>query len=657
MNEYKSISLASHKVPEFKEADSKQGWVKNGEDDMYPNYLLDLFNRSSVHNSLVLGRSSYIYGKGLQTTHPKVDAFIQSNGGKESLNEVFKKCIIDEELNGGYYLEIVRSFEGGIATISHLTYAYTRSNEDNTMFYFCRRFADKTKRPKKTDDDVIPLPVYKEKGTDPKSVLFVKNYRPAVRTYSLPDYVGANAAIETNIEINNYHLNNIKNGFSGGFLINFKNGKPTPEEEKQIYRDIEEQHTGTDAAGRIVLIFSEGSSDAPDIIPLTPNDLDKVFEQLRKDTTEEIMVGHRVVSPMLFGIKSEGQLGGTTELLTAFEIFKSTVIREKQQAFLEVFNSLIQSTTGVKDSCTLEAIPPIKESVAVKDILPDLTADERRDLIGYNPLAAEGQKQEKTLAEVIGVDGVQSLQAVVSDQTLDPDVKVAFLQSIFGLTEEVAKKLVYGTGSAGEFSRHKKDKVKDLEDFAVFNQYGRSIDDVEIETERPLEFVGDNPVLYQFDTLSPIEKKILGVVNSNPKLNTEAIAEAVKIDIDEAKTILKGLSKKDLLWVNKSGNVTNTKNGETVVENADLPEFDVVYQYALSPDAQGPAILPGGRTRDFCEHMIRANKVFTRNEIDTIGKKLGYNVWKFRGGWMTQKDGEHTPYCRHIWKQLIVKKK
>ena len=112
-----------------------------------------------------------------------------------------------------------------------------------------------------------------------------------------------------------------------------------------------------------------------------------------------------------------------------------------------------------------------------------------------------------------------------------------------------------------------------------------------------------------------------------------------------------------MLWVNKSESVKTTSKGESVVDNMDLPEFEIVYKYEKRPDAAGAAILPNGRTRDFCEQMIRAGKVFTRDEIDTISKRVGYNVWKFRGGWMTQPDGDHTPYCRHYWNQYLVKKK
>lgn len=601
--DFKTVYFAKHKVPEFVEKKGKGNWVLNGVDDKYPNYLIDLFNRSSVHNALVLGKASYIYGNGFETENTTIDSWASKANDYETLNEVAKKAMIDEELFGGYYLECNWARDGSqLASIAHLQYAHVRVSADEKTFYHSPLFAEK-KKVSPADESITEIPAFDINNKVGKQVLFIKNYRPDVRTYSLPDSVSANAAIETNIEIANYHLNNIKNGFSGGFIINFKNGKPTPEEQDQIYRDIEDQHTGTEAAGRFVLFFNDGPTDAPDIIPISQNDMDKMFEQLRKDTNEEIFIGHRIVSPALFGIKTEGQLGSTQELLTAFEIFKSTVIREKQLAFEDVFSNLAYLATGVKDELTLNAIAPVQEQIPFNEVIKVMTRAEIREKAGLPPEIIEPQTPEQT------------------------------------------------------FSRHRKDKQKDLEDFEVFNQFGRVIKDEELVNSRSIDYVDDMPVVYQFDTLTDVEKKVLGITANKPNIKVTEVAGALGLDVKEAKEILKGLSKKDLLWVNKSESVKTTSKGESVVDNMDLPEFEIVYKYEKRPDAAGAPILPNGRTRDFCEQMIRAGKVFTRDEIDTISKRVGYNVWKFRGGWMTQPDGDHTPYCRHYWNQYLVKKK
>lgn len=605
MPNFHTISLTAHSVPEFKEY-CKPGnrWVMAGTDDKYPNYLNKLYERSSVQKTLVNGKADYIYGKnGFSSENARVSSFIENcNRDDEGLNTVFERCAIDEELFGGYYLNVIwNNIGSAVAEVYHVPFLWMRSDELNTKFFFTEKFSCE-KRVPFSDKSVVEYDAFNVNSPKGSQILFVKNYTPNVKTYCLPDYSGANPAIETNIEINNYHLNNIKNGFSGGFLINFKNGEPTPEDEKKIYKSIEDQHTGSDSAGRFVLVFSEGPSDAPDIVPLTPNDLDKVFEQLRKDTNEEIFIGHRVISPMLFGIKTEGQLGGATEIQNAFQIFQNTVISKKQERFIKVFSDLVGLATGVNETLELTSVPPIKEVIPISSVLTDLTQDERRELVGYKPIA---QQEPAT------------------------------------------------------FSRHRKDKEKDKADFEVFNEFGRVMSDEELAgyTERDLEFIEDVPVLYHFDKLTDISKKAISIIKEEPNITIDRLGEALDLQGNELIDLVKGLKTDKLAWVNKAGGVKITEKGESVVENLDLPEYEVVYRYEKSPSAPGPSILPNGRTRDFCELMVRAKKVYTRQEIDTISERLSYNVWQFRGGWTTTPGGDHVPYCRHIWRQYVVKKK
>ena len=47
-------------------------------------------------------------------------------------------------------------------------------------------------------------------------------------------------------------------------------------------------------------------------------------------------MSHRVTSPMLFGIKTEGQLGGRSELIEAYEAFQTSYIEPRQNQLIEL---------------------------------------------------------------------------------------------------------------------------------------------------------------------------------------------------------------------------------------------------------------------------------------------------------------------------------
>ena len=75
--------------------------------------------------------------------------------------------------------------------------------------------------------------------------------------------------------------------------------------------------------------FSDGKDRGSDVVSLSGNDLDKRYIELKKDVRQEIFVGHKVCSPILFGVKTEGQLGGRTEIAEAYELFQNTYVSKK----------------------------------------------------------------------------------------------------------------------------------------------------------------------------------------------------------------------------------------------------------------------------------------------------------------------------------------
>lgn len=83
------------------------------------------------------------------------------------------------------------------------------------------------------------------------------------------------------------------------------------------------------------------------------------------------------------------------------------------------------------------------------------------------------------------------------------------------------------------------------------------------------------------------------------------------------------------------------------------PEFKVLYSYEVK-SGLGSALIP--TSREFCQEMIRLDRLYTRQEIDQISASVDRNVWLYRGGWYhNPKTDVTTPSCRHEWKQNIVK--
>lgn len=438
------VQFENHKLPEFKEVKGRE-FVYYGENNLYPQYLIELYNRCSTHNAVVTGKAQMIKGKGFEETANN-KKFIANSGGYEDLNYILFKTAVDLELFGGFALEVTFGMVGGqIAAINHIDISKLRLTKDKDMAVYSENWAIGSRADKKT------FKIWHDKAPRQGTyIYYFKQYRTGIDCYPIPEYIGSIAAIETDVEINNFHLNEIKQGFAGGTMINFNNGVPNnPEKQREIERKLKNKFAGTDNAGGVVINFSDSPDKKPDIMPLNGNDLDKRFEQLRKDTTQEIFIGHKVTSPMLFGVKTEGQLGGRTEYLDAFELFTTNYIKYKQEVLEECFEYL-GSINGVEEMHIQTLDKPLGQVWSEATLTTVMTKDEIRETLGLLPLGVntlDGQQPEAMGANVnthikaLSGREMQNLMRIVrkyENEQLTKEQAILLIKNGFGLSDEEA---------------------------------------------------------------------------------------------------------------------------------------------------------------------------------------------------------------------------
>lgn len=147
--------------------------------------------------------------------------------------------------------------------------------------------------------------------------------------------------------------------------------------------------------------------------------------------------------------------------------------------------------------------------------------------------------------------------------------------------------------------------------------------------------------------LSEDQARTLGLISKGNDFNS--IRKALDISSDRLVNIYKQLINSELITA--EGQLT--AEGEVLSGLDEAESIEVLYQYALRPDA--PELVPGGKSRDFCQELISLNRVYTRDEINLISGIEGYNVFAYRGGWYTNPNtDQHEPGCRHEWKQIIT---
>ena len=329
------VKLSHYNIPHLVEK-SNQDWVSFGEDNLYPNYLLELFLGSAINGALVKSIGAMIYGEGLAATN--VD---ESESTKESYlrltellhnsdDDVLKDLAMDLKLFGGCYVNVIWSRDRSkIAKIKHIPAQYIRSGkmvdgEIDTYYYS----ADWSKYKK---GEYRPTP-YRAFSTEDRSnasqILMIRDKNPALFYGFAPDYVAATDWIQMELEIAQFHLSNITSGMTPSMHVGFANGVPTEEERRTIERQLNQKFSGSGNAGKILLTFNDGKETAPVIEPIQMNDAQSAWEGMSKQAVNQILAGHRVTSPILFGIRAEGGgLGNNAdELRDAFSLFSNTVI-------------------------------------------------------------------------------------------------------------------------------------------------------------------------------------------------------------------------------------------------------------------------------------------------------------------------------------------
>lgn len=382
------VNLSQVKLPLYTE-NKYLDWVKYGEDNLYSRKLQDLMNRSALHNAIISSKVDNSCGQGLTYTKKKdskTDNFIENPNPDETLDNIFHKLAYDYILYGGYYINVILSKDRkSIAELYHIPFDKIRLGKQDdrgniVTFYYSKDWANY----RKSENIPIIVPAYNKTSKEPSQIIYVKEYRPGCEYYPLPSYVGALSYIETGVEISNFHLSHIKNGMTPNVMISFNNGTPTDEERKVIERQISNKYVGTDNAGKFIITFSDDKDKAPLIQTLTPAQLDKQFLQLEATVLQNILSGHKIISPMLVGIKTEGQLGGATELDNAFTLYQNSVIKPIQDNILKTINK-IGSVNGLQE-LYIEPVKPLEFSWSEDILKTIMTVTEMRDKINLPPV-------------------------------------------------------------------------------------------------------------------------------------------------------------------------------------------------------------------------------------------------------------------------------
>jgi len=469
MKDVRIVNLASYSAPRIVERKHRE-WVEYGDDNNYFQYLIDRYNGSATNNAIINGMAEMIYGKGLDATDAsrRPDQFAQM----KSLfhKDCMRKVVFDLKLMGQATVQIIYSKDRTkIAQVEHFPIETLRLEKCNDKGDIEGYYYHKDWKNIKPSDNPKRIPAF---GTskEPIEIYCIKPYKTGYYYYSPVDYQGGLQYAELEEEIANYHLNNIKNGLAPSMLINFNNGIPNEEERSLIERRIYEKFSGSSNAGKFILAFNDNTDAQANIEPVQLSDAHNQYQFLSDESSKKILVSHRIVSPMLFGIKDQTGLGNNAdELRTASTLTDNVVVRPFQQLIIDALEQIL-------------AFNSITLNLYFKTLQPL----EFTDLKGK-----EDQVDDDTIEEETGIK-----QGLKTDLSKDPDIESVALELIelgesennlegwelvdemdvdYDMEDKLDKMIgLASTGTARPNDKSKDDKYIDGKQFKVRYQYSPS---------------------------------------------------------------------------------------------------------------------------------------------------------------------------------------
>ena len=610
-----NINLEYSTAPQIQEARGKN-WIEYGTDDyknLYPNFIIDLYYNSGTHSAIINATAQMIAGQDITAKdidsvelNAKLENFFKNANSKETLHEVIKKCAFDFKLQGGFAINVIYSKSGQVAEIYHVPVERLRVGLPNELgridkYYICADWSNVRRNKPQEVAAFNPL----DKST-PSQILYTGLYSPNMEMYYTPDYSSACNWALIDQKVSEYHLGNIERGFSGSYFINMNNGVPTAEERLQIERSIEKKFTGSGNAGKFVLSFSDSKDRAAEITPIDVSNADKQYLALQELLVQNIMTGHRVTSPMLLGVKTEGQLGGRDELMQAFEIYHNTVVKPYQDHILKTIEKILL-VNDIQADLQIVQSSPIMTTFTVEDMRNVMTKEEIREKLGLEPLEQENLESEK-LAKVGDIDGMPVYSTV--EEAL---IKAKELGCEGFHEHELNGEKVYMP-----CAKHEDTKTRMNVEKTELDLFLETVEDIPEDWQLVEEEVVDG---------EHVEFDFEGELN---KIATEKVELSTGRAIPDAKSEQDGISKKTYDY------------------------FRVRYIYAEDEFLKRKT----GKKRDFCQKMLAAKKLYRKEDIDRMFKlnkefspkgtgKAGYDKFIWKGG----------SYCHHFWLRQIYKTK
>jgi len=370
------IQLQSYTAPSIIEQKNKD-WVQYGDDNNYYQYLIDLYHSSPTNNACIKGTVDQIFGKGLEVTRASRDLPGYIEFKKLFSADDLRAVAMDLKMLGQASFQLVKSKDRKkYVQAKHFpqqTLRPAKCNEKGEIekYYYCPDWANM-----KRNHTPIEFRAFGYDQSANECILTIKPYSTGSFYFAPVDYQGGTQYANLEAEISNFHINNIMNGLAPSMLINFNNGQPPAEVKDTVEAQIKQKFGGSSNAGRFIISWNDGKDSSADITPVQLSDAHNQYQFLSQESMQKIMVAHRIVSPLLLGIKDNTGFGSNAdELKSASILFDNVVIRPFQRLIIDAVTKVL-NFNGFNLNLYFKTLQPLEFTDLSGNVIDDETREE-----------------------------------------------------------------------------------------------------------------------------------------------------------------------------------------------------------------------------------------------------------------------------------------
>lgn len=672
------IQLQSYTAPSIIEQKNKD-WVQYGDDNNYYQYLIDLYHSSPTNNACIKGTVDQIFGKGLDVTRASKDLPGYIEFKKLFSADDIRAIAMDLKMLGQASFQLVKSKDRKkYVQAKHFpqqTLRPAKCNEKGEIekYYYCPDWANM-----KRNHTPIEFRAFGYDQNANECILTIKPYSTGSFYFAPVDYQGGTQYANLEAEISNFHINNIMNGLAPSMLINFNNGQPSAEVKDTVEAQIKQKFGGSSNAGRFIISWNDGKESSADITPVQLSDAHNQYQFLSQESMQKIMVAHRIVSPLLLGIKDNTGFGSNAdELKSASILFDNVVVRPFQRLIIDAVTKVL-NFNGYNLNLYFKTLQPLEFTDLSGNVIDDETREEETGV----SLASQKKKIElvKPNAGESKDDFLGRCIPIVVREGKDTDQAAAICYSYFEGKTELAD-------SYTDYPEGARSNAKKALEWAEKNGWGEC--GTPVGKARANQLANGEPI--SRETIARMaafrrhqQNKDVPYSEGCGGLMWDAWggdagirwAESKLKEIDLSKDMTIADEKSWIEHLKDKGEINNDDEWELIdvreVEDADEEmKFNLAYdnpnkksdddkgvykiRYRYGPD------FVSNNSREFCSTMVQEAKsgvIFRREDIIQMGDagvngqfapsgKSSYSIWKYKGG----------VNCHHRWERLTFKRK